>query len=160
EVGGSLLAARPGSPHVIAMDLITILRELERAWEAGSLPGRQTAERNAALRELLWPLQQQPTTRSPDLGGFRRPTATLDRRAQHLALKLATDLIEHAIADLVLLVELGRDHFQERHALCGQERTRELHDRGDLAVGERERRRRHDQAALSRSMRASAAGGS
>jgi hypothetical protein len=26
--------------------------ELERTWEAGSLPGRQTAEFNAALREL------------------------------------------------------------------------------------------------------------
>jgi hypothetical protein len=29
-----------------------IMRALERAWEAGALPGRQAAEHNAALREL------------------------------------------------------------------------------------------------------------
>jgi hypothetical protein len=47
------------------MDVVTILRELERAWEAGSLPGRQTAEFNAALRELWQLQQQQPTARAP-----------------------------------------------------------------------------------------------
>ena len=34
------------------MDVTTILHELERACEAGSLPGRQSCEHNAALREL------------------------------------------------------------------------------------------------------------
>jgi len=34
------------------VDVIAILHELERAWEAGSLPGRQSAELNSALREL------------------------------------------------------------------------------------------------------------
>ena len=41
------------------------LRELERTWEAGSLPGRQQAELNAALRELWQDLQRQPTVRAP-----------------------------------------------------------------------------------------------
>jgi hypothetical protein len=47
------------------MDVGTILRELERAWEAGSLPGRQRAEFNAALRELWRLLEQQPAARAP-----------------------------------------------------------------------------------------------
>jgi hypothetical protein len=36
-----------------------VLHELERAWE-GSLPGRQSCERDAVLRELQRLLQQQP----------------------------------------------------------------------------------------------------
>jgi hypothetical protein len=49
------------------MDVTKILRELERAWEAGSLPGRQTAEHNAALRGLwqLLQIQQQPAAGAP-----------------------------------------------------------------------------------------------
>jgi hypothetical protein len=41
-------------PHLIRMkmQIDEILYELERAWEAGSLPGRQTAERNSIWREL------------------------------------------------------------------------------------------------------------
>jgi hypothetical protein len=41
------------------------IHTLERTWEAGSLPGRQAAEFNAALRELWRLLQQQPTARAP-----------------------------------------------------------------------------------------------
>ena len=37
-----------------------ILYELERTWEAGSLPGRQACEFNAALRELHRLQQQEP----------------------------------------------------------------------------------------------------
>jgi hypothetical protein len=46
------------------MKIDEVLYELERAWEAGSLPGRQVAEFNAALREL-WRLvqQEQPAAR-------------------------------------------------------------------------------------------------
>ena len=42
------------------MDVTTILNELERAWEAGSLPGRQAAEPNAAWRQLWANLQRPP----------------------------------------------------------------------------------------------------
>jgi hypothetical protein len=34
------------------MDVDKILHELARAWEVGSLPGRQAAEFNAAMRQL------------------------------------------------------------------------------------------------------------
>jgi hypothetical protein len=48
------------------MQIDQVLYELERAWEAGSLPGRQAAEFNAALRALWQGVrQQQPTTRVP-----------------------------------------------------------------------------------------------
>jgi hypothetical protein len=47
------------------MDVVTILRELERVWEAGSLPGRQAAEFNAALRSLQQLLEQQSATHAP-----------------------------------------------------------------------------------------------
>jgi hypothetical protein len=43
------------------MDTTKILRELERIWEAGTLPGRQTAEQNEAWRQL-WQILQEPTT--------------------------------------------------------------------------------------------------
>jgi hypothetical protein len=43
-----------------------ILRELERAWEAGSLPGKQSCEQNAALRELRRQLDRiRPRERQP-----------------------------------------------------------------------------------------------
>jgi hypothetical protein len=47
------------------MTIDVIMRALERAWEAGSLPGRQSCEHNAALRELWRLLQQQPAARAP-----------------------------------------------------------------------------------------------
>jgi hypothetical protein len=37
------------------MQIDEILYELERAWEAGSLPGRQTAERNSHLARAAPP---------------------------------------------------------------------------------------------------------
>ena len=52
-------------PHLIAMKIDEVMRELERAREAGSLPGRQSCEHNAALRELWRLLQQQPAARVP-----------------------------------------------------------------------------------------------
>jgi hypothetical protein len=43
----------------------TILRGLERAWEAGRFAaGRQAAEFNAALRALWQTVQRQPITRA------------------------------------------------------------------------------------------------
>jgi hypothetical protein len=52
--------------HVLGMvDVAVILHELERVWEAGSLPGKQSCEHNAALRELWRELQQQPITPAP-----------------------------------------------------------------------------------------------
>jgi hypothetical protein len=73
---------------------------------AGSLPGRQQPEFNVAQR-ALWQLQQQSTASAPAhlrlvVRGFPRPTSTLDRRARHLALKLAANLMERAVADLAL----------------------------------------------------------
>ena len=55
----------PTAPAPISskMETTKILRELERVWEAGGLPGRQAAEQNAALCEL-WRLLQ-PTARAP-----------------------------------------------------------------------------------------------
>ena len=47
------------------MEIDEILRELESAWEAGSLPGRQMAEFNAAWRGMWQALQQRPATRAP-----------------------------------------------------------------------------------------------
>jgi hypothetical protein len=50
------------------MDVVTILRELEQAWEAGSLPGRQSCAHNAALRELHRLLDRiRPRERQPRL---------------------------------------------------------------------------------------------
>ena len=37
-----------------------ILRALERAWEAGALPGKQSCENNAAWRQLWRELQLPP----------------------------------------------------------------------------------------------------
>jgi hypothetical protein len=48
-----------------ARGIDAIVRELERAWEAASLPGRQVAEFNAALRELWRLVQQQPAAHEP-----------------------------------------------------------------------------------------------
>jgi hypothetical protein len=36
------------------------LRKLERAWEAGGLPGRQNCEHDAAWRQLWRELQRPP----------------------------------------------------------------------------------------------------
>jgi hypothetical protein len=46
------------------MDTTKILYELERVWE-GSLPGRQAAEFNAALRALWRDLRRQQAAREP-----------------------------------------------------------------------------------------------
>jgi hypothetical protein len=50
-------------PHVLTMKIDEVLYELERVWEAGSLPGRQAAEFNAALRALWRDLAQEPPAR-------------------------------------------------------------------------------------------------
>jgi hypothetical protein len=42
------------------MDVAKILYELDRAWEAGSLPGKQSCERSAAWRQLWANLQRPP----------------------------------------------------------------------------------------------------
>jgi hypothetical protein len=46
------------------LQVAEVMRELERAWEAGSLPGRQAADHNAAQRELhrLLDRERQPAT--------------------------------------------------------------------------------------------------
>jgi|SRR6516164_272447 hypothetical protein len=46
-------------PHFIGMKIDEVMRALEGAW-AHALPGHQTAERDAVLRELHRLLQQQP----------------------------------------------------------------------------------------------------
>jgi hypothetical protein len=58
-----VLARARVRPYVIRMDVATILRELERAWQY-ALPGRESCERDAVLRELHR-LQQQPSARAP-----------------------------------------------------------------------------------------------
>jgi hypothetical protein len=58
-----MLATARVCPHLIRMEVVTIMRELERIWEAGSLPGRQAAEFNAALRQLRRDLAQEPPAR-------------------------------------------------------------------------------------------------
>ena len=45
------------------MKIDEVMRELERAWQH-ALPGRQSCERDAVLRELHR-LQQQPPMREP-----------------------------------------------------------------------------------------------
>jgi hypothetical protein len=44
------------------MDVIEFIRGLERVWEAGSLPGRQNCEHNAAWRQLWRELQRPPAS--------------------------------------------------------------------------------------------------
>jgi hypothetical protein len=65
------------------------------------------------------------------------------RRREVLTLQFAAEQIDRAVADLVAAVELGREHLKERYALRWQQRTRELHDGGELRVAERERWRWH-----------------
>jgi hypothetical protein len=47
------------------LKVVEIMRALERAWEAGSLPGKQCCEFNAALRALQQLLEQQSATHAP-----------------------------------------------------------------------------------------------
>jgi hypothetical protein len=64
--GHGQVLLRSSRHHLIPMDVAKILYELERAWEAGSLPGRQSCEHNAALREFhrlldrIRPRERQP----------------------------------------------------------------------------------------------------
>jgi hypothetical protein len=46
------------------MDVTMVMRALEAAW-SHALPGHETVERDAVLRELWRLLQQQPTARAP-----------------------------------------------------------------------------------------------
>jgi hypothetical protein len=41
------------------------LREMERVWEVGSLPGRQSCEQNEAWRQLWQSLQEPTAARAP-----------------------------------------------------------------------------------------------
>jgi hypothetical protein len=63
--GNKLVTGGAGAYLEQEMDTTKILYELERAWEAGALPGRQTAEQNAAWRQLWRSLQQPSTTCAP-----------------------------------------------------------------------------------------------
>jgi hypothetical protein len=50
----------------IAMDVVTIMRALERA-QAYAYPGREAAERDSVLRQLWRELQRPPTGDVPQL---------------------------------------------------------------------------------------------